>query len=173
MAWDRKRTPSEPPTAQDGPDPGGAVAGSNPRLVLFLCVENSCRSLMAEAAFNGDSPAGWTGVSAGTAPSAAANPRTAAMLREVGLELPRHPPQPIAAGLLERASVRVTMGCLDDASCPARLATLPVRDWALPDPARLDDAGFRRVRDEILRRVGELRAELVRSAPTADRRRGR
>jgi hypothetical protein len=59
------------------------------------------------------------------------------------------------------------MGCLDDASCPARLRTLELIDWGLPDPGKLDDAGFRRVRDDLRARVQGLRRELV----LADKRR--
>jgi hypothetical protein len=53
------------------------------------------------------------------------------------------------------------MGCLDDASCPARLKTLELRDWSLPDPVRLDDDGFRQLRDRIAGLVKGLRTELV------------
>lgn len=52
----------------------------------------------------------------------------------------------------------VTMGCGD--ACP----WLPARrrlDWALPDPKHLDDDGFRRVRDDIERRVRELVDEVA------------
>ncbi len=138
------------------------------RTVLFLCVENACRSLMAEAFFNADPPPGYRAVSAGTRPSVAPNPRTAPMLREVGVEPPVHPPRPLTREMDEDADVRVTMGCLDDASCPAHLRTHPLVDWALPDPARLDDEGFRRVRDEIRERVRLLGLEL-RAAPHPDR----
>lgn len=131
------------------------------RLVLFVCVENSCRSLMAEAAFNADAPPGWHATSAGTRPANGPNPRTRPMLAEIGLEAPAHPPQELTPELMDRARVRVTMGCLDDASCPARLKSLELRDWGLADPARLDDAGFRRVRDEIVARVRGLRTELL------------
>jgi arsenate reductase len=129
-------------------------------LVLFVCVENACRSLIAEAAFNSDPPPGWRAESAGTRPAAAPNPRTGPMLAEVGLSLPAHPPRALEPGLLASARVRVTMGCLDDSSCPARLRDLPLRDWKLPDPAREDDAGFRKIRDEILVRVRDLTREL-------------
>jgi len=131
--------------------------------VLFVCVENACRSLMAEAIFNADPPAGWTAISAGTRPAAAPNPRTAPMLAELGVRMPPHSPLPLAPEVLSSAQLRVTMGCLDDASCPARLKTLELRDWALPDPARLDDAGFRRVRDEIAANVRALHRELATS----------
>lgn len=132
-----------------------------PKVVLFICVENSGRSLMAESIFNANPPDGWVAMSAGTRPADAPNPRTGPMLRELGLELPPHRPQPLTNELMDLARVRVTMGCLDDASCPAHLKTLELRDWALPDPGRLDDTGFRRVRDRIATLVRGLRTELV------------
>jgi arsenate reductase (thioredoxin) len=131
-----------------------------PRVVLFLCVENAGRSLMAEAAFNAHPPPGWCAVSAGTRPAVGPNPRTQPMLAEIGLALPEHPPREVTNEMIDAASVRVTMGCLDDVSCPARLKTRVLRDWGLPDPARLDDAGFRRVRDELVGRVADLVREL-------------
>lgn len=137
--------------------PGRAEAEQT---VLFVCVENAGRSLMAEAIFNHDPPTGWRAVSAGTQPAGAPNSRTAPMLRELGLELPSHPPQMLSEAMTQEARVVVTMGCLDSASCPAHLKTIRVRDWALPDPAALDDAGFRRVRDEIRSLVAGLRREL-------------
>lgn len=139
----------------------GATRASAQRTVLFVCVENAGRSLMAEAIFNADPPPGWVAASAGTNPASAANPRTAPMLREIGLELPSHAPRALSPELLERASIHVTMGCLDDASCPARLKSLAPLDWALDNPARLDDPGFRRVRDTIRAKVAELRIELA------------
>ncbi len=131
------------------------------KLVLFVCVENACRSLMAEAIFNAHPAPGWRATSAGTRPARVANPRTKTMLEERGFELPSHPPQLLSTEMMDRARIRITMGCLDDASCPAHLKSLEVRDWALPDPAKLDDAGFRAVRDEIRSRIEGLRRELV------------
>lgn len=131
------------------------------RTALFICVENACRSLIAEAIFNADPPPGWVAISAGTRPAREANPRTGPMLRELGLNLPHHPPQLLTAEMIDRARVRVTMGCLDDASCPARHKTMELRDWSLPDPATLNDEGFRQVRDRIQQLVRSLRAELV------------
>jgi arsenate reductase (thioredoxin) len=136
------------------------------KYVLFVCIENAGRSLMAESIFNAEAPAGWRGISAGTRPAAAANPRTRTMLEERGFLLPDHPPQLLTNQMMDSARIRITMGCLDDASCPAHLKTLEVRDWALPDPAKLDDAGFRDVRDQIRDRIAGLRREIA----LADRR---
>ncbi len=136
------------------------------RVVLFICVENACRSLMAEAMFNADPPAGWRASSAGTVPAEAPNPRTGPMLREIGIDLPNHPPRLLTREMMDEARERVTMGCLDDANCPVHLKTLKVTDWGLPDPAKLDDEGFRRVRDDLRARVNGL----VRELALADRR---
>ena len=135
------------------------------RTVLFICVENAARSLMAEAIFNAHPPDGWRAESAGTRPAAAPNPRTARMLAEIGLAIPPHPPRAHTGEGMTGAAARITMGCLDSASCPARLRTLPLTDWALPDPSALDDDGFRRVRDEIRDRVERLRRELAAVPP--------
>lgn len=131
------------------------------KTVLFICVENACRSLMAEAMFNANPPPGWVAVSAGTRPANAPNERTGPMLAELNLPQPGHPPQLLTEGMMDSALIRVTMGCLDDASCPAHLKGLALRDWALPDPAKLDDAGFREVRDRLARQVKGLRVELL------------
>lgn len=130
-------------------------------MVLFICVENACRSLMAEAIFNANPPPGWTASSAGTQPAAQPNPRVPRMLKEIGLSVPDHPPRLLSNEMMTDAAIRVTMGCLDSASCPARLKSMEVIDWALPDPARLDDAGFRGVRDSIRERIEKLVREIT------------
>jgi protein-tyrosine-phosphatase len=137
------------------------VNANGPKLVLFLCVENACRSLIAESGFNADPPPGWKAVSAGTRPGSRPHGRTHSMLVEVGLALPDHGPQAVTPEMIDAASIHVTMGSLDDDACPARLKTMAVRDWGLPDPAGLDDRGFRQVRDEILARTRALAQEIA------------
>lgn len=135
--------------------------------MVFVCVENAARSLMAEAIFNAAPPAGWVADSAGTRPAAHPNPRTRRFLEEIGLPMPAHGPQELTLPRLDGAALLVTMGCLDDASCPANLKRRELRDWKLPDPGKLDDDGFRSVRDEIRQRVRELAAELTAAAGSA------
>ena len=130
------------------------------RTVLFVCVENACRSLMAEAIFNADPPPGWRARSAGTRPAAQPNPRTAPMLREIGIEPPDHPPELLTPEMSAAAELRISMGCLNDASCPVYLHGGGLRDWELEDPARLDDDGFRAVRQRVVEQVRRLRSEL-------------
>ncbi|HXV14810.1 MAG TPA: arsenate reductase ArsC [Candidatus Krumholzibacteria bacterium] len=120
--------------------------------VLFVCVENSCRSQIAEA-FARMHGAGVDAHSAGSKPSGKVNEKAIASMREIGYDLSTHrskgldeiPPGPF--------DVVVTMGCGD--ACPWVPATRR-EDWAIPDPKEMDPDGFREVRFEIGRRVDAL-----------------
>lgn len=114
--------------------------------VLFVCVENSCRSQMAEGFARGLGHGRVTAHSAGSRPSEQVNPRAIQFMREKGVDLTLQQ----SKGLDDLPTVRwdyvVTMGCGD--ACPH----LPARnrlDWELPDPKAMDDDGFRAVRDRI------------------------
>lgn len=121
--------------------------------ILFVCVENSCRSQMAEGFANAIGGPRVSAFSAGSQPSGEVNPRAIAFMKEAGVEISEHR----SKGLDDLPAVQwdyvVTMGCGD--ACP----TLPARirlDWDIPDPKHLDDAGFRAVRDRIRRDVSAL-----------------
>jgi arsenate reductase len=58
---------------------------------------------------------------------------------------------------VQSSDVVITMGCGD--ACPVLPGTRYL-DWELPDPAGKDVAGVRPIRDEIMRRVETLLAEL-------------
>ncbi|MHB1435524.1 MAG: arsenate-mycothiol transferase ArsC [Thermoplasmata archaeon] len=131
-----------------------------PREVLFVCVENAARSLMAEAIFNALAPEGWRARSAGTRPAAAPNPRTGPMLGEIGLRLPPHPPRRLTPTMMGRAARVVTMGCIDTSACPAVRFPERTVDWGLADPGPLKDDGFRAIRDRICALALALRTEL-------------
>ena len=124
--------------------------------VLFVCVENSNRSQMAEALAcmrGGDMV---EALSAGSAPSGKINPKAVRFMAELGYDLSTHASKSLGEVGGEFDAV-VTMGCGD--SCP----WVPARrreDWALPDPRDLDDDGYRAVRDEIAARVQRLLASL-------------
>jgi protein-tyrosine-phosphatase len=132
--------------------------------VLFVCVENSNRSQMAEGfarALAGSRVNAW---SAGSKPSGQVNPRAIQFMREKGIDLTVQR----SKGLDELpAGVTwdhiVTMGCGD--ACPF----LPARqrsDWDLPDPKHLPDDRFRAVRDRIEASVRAL-LDRIESAPAA------
>ncbi|HWU70644.1 MAG TPA: arsenate reductase ArsC [Pseudoxanthomonas sp.] len=120
--------------------------------VLFVCVENSNRSQMAEAfahLYGGDQV---EALSAGSKPSGLINPKAVRFMAELGYDLSRHASKSLDQIEGEFDAV-VTMGCGDN--CP----WVPAKrreDWALPDPKHMDDDGYRAVRDEIAERVKTL-----------------
>jgi protein-tyrosine-phosphatase len=125
--------------------------------LLFVCVENSCRSQMAEGFARAIGGARVGAFSAGSRPSGVVNPRAIELMREKGIDLTVQR----SKGLGELPGLHwdyvVTMGCGD--ACPV----LPARhrlDWDLPDPKHLDDDGFRAVRD----RIEALAADLIAAA---------
>jgi arsenate reductase len=125
--------------------------------VLFVCVENSNRSQMAEAfsrRLGGDRV---DARSAGSRPSGRINPRAIAFMAERGIDLTAQHSKSLDDVGSDPFDAVVTMGCGD--ACPW-IAAARREDWALPDPKSLDDAGFRQVRDDIERRVAGLLREL-------------
>jgi protein-tyrosine-phosphatase len=129
------------------------------RRLLFVCVENSNRSQMAEAfarIHGGDRIEAW---SAGSRPSGRVNPKAIAAMRELGYDLAQHASKSLddlPPGVFDAV---VTMGCGD--ACPQ----VPARrreDWSIPDPRDMDEAAFRDVRDGIESRVRALLASLDR-----------
>jgi arsenate reductase (thioredoxin) len=123
---------------------------------LFVCVENSCRSQIAEGfarALGGDI---LSGRSAGSKPSGVVNPKAVESMRRRGIDISGH----VSKGLSELSSSGwdyvVTMGCGD--ACPF----VPARarlDWNIPDPKHMPPEEFDRVRDEIEARVRALLAD--------------
>lgn len=121
--------------------------------VLFVCVENSCRSQMAEAFARRAGRADVEAASAGSRPSGRVNPKAIAAMSELGYDLSTHASKSLAEVPADGWTAVVTMGCGD--ACPFVQADRRL-DWALPDPKLMDPEEFRAVRDEIGRRVDEL-----------------
>jgi protein-tyrosine-phosphatase len=125
--------------------------------LLFVCVENSNRSQMAEAFARLAGGGAVEAHSAGSKPSGTVNPKAIAAMAELGYDLAAHASKSldqIPAGPYDAV---ITMGCGD--ACPWVPARLH-EDWALPDPKRLPPDEFRKVRDEIRARVEDLIARL-------------
>ncbi|MEK7347603.1 MAG: arsenate reductase ArsC [Candidatus Eisenbacteria bacterium] len=133
--------------------------------LLFVCVENSCRSQMAEGFARAQGHDRVIAHSAGSRPSGHVNPRATEFMAEKGVDLNLQR----SKGFDDLPAVRwdyvVTMGCGD--ACPH----LPARhrlDWDIPDPKHLDDDGFRAVRDRIEGLVHKLIGTAARAAEKAE-----
>jgi arsenate reductase len=124
-----------------------------PKRVLFVCVENSNRSQMAEAFARMEGGDAIDAHSAGSRPSGVINPKAIHFMDELGYDLRTHTSKSLDAIAGMDFDAVVTMGCGD--SCPWVAATRR-EDWALPDPKHLDDEGYRVVRDDIHAHVRAL-----------------
>ena len=137
---------------------GPVLRAVTPRLrVAFICVENSCRSQIAEAfarAVGGESAEVF---SAGSRPSGSVNPKAIDSMARVGYDLSQHRSKPIRELEDVEFDAVVTMGCGD--ACPT-LRTRRSVDWPIPDPRDLPPAEFDRVRDLIGQQVKGLFIEL-------------
>jgi len=124
---------------------------------LFVCVENSNRSQMAEAFARIHGGAGVEAWSAGSKPSGRINPKAVASMRELGYDLASHHSKSLDDVPPGGFDAVVTMGCGD--ACPH----VPAKhryDWQIPDPRDMDPDAFRGVRDLIESQVRALLASL-------------
>jgi arsenate reductase (thioredoxin) len=128
-----------------------------PRRVLFVCVENSCRSQIAEAFARIHGAEKVEAYSAGSRPSGRVNLKAVAAMRELGYELDRHRSKSLAEIPDVEYDYAITMGCGDE--CPLVKARRR-EDWAIPDPKELPSDEFRGVRDLIEAKVKTLLASL-------------
>ncbi len=128
-----------------------------PKRVLFVCVENSNRSQIAEAFARMHGGEKIQAYSAGSRPSGKINPKAIEAMRELGYDLSAHHSKSLSEIPDLDYDVAVTMGCGDE--CPYVRARLR-EDWNIPDPNQMSAAEFRDVRDMIETRVKELLGRL-------------
>ena len=121
--------------------------------VLFVCVENSNRSQMAEAFARIHAKGFVEAYSAGSRPSGRVNLKAIEAMRELGYDLSQHR----SKGLSEIPDIEydyaITMGCGDE--CPFVRARYR-EDWIIPDPKQMSSDEFRSVRDLIEQKVKQL-----------------
>jgi protein-tyrosine-phosphatase len=127
------------------------------KTVLFVCVENSNRSQMAEAFARMHGEGRVEAASSGSKPSGKVNPKAVAAMKELGYDLTAHASKGLDDFNGRNIDVAVTMGCGDE--CPLVKAGQRV-DWKIPDPRDMTPEEFRDVRDLIERKVKDLLATL-------------
>lgn len=123
------------------------------KTILFVCVENTFRSVLSEELFNSKAPPGWRAESAGVSPAAAVNINIRQLLGEVGVKLTERTPRVVTPSLVAKASRVITFGCLD--RCPIG-AEGKGEDWPLPGATGKSFEELRGIRDELSRRVDDL-----------------
>jgi phosphate transport system protein len=137
--------------------------GEHPACIVFLCVQNSARSQMAEALAKSILPGSVQVFSAGSSPADAINPAAVQAMQEVGIDLSGQHTKRLTDIPIGKADLVITL-------CPEEVCiNLPgevKRDaWHFSDPASLPDdaeklSAFRKVRDELKERIEQLNSTL-------------
>lgn len=124
--------------------------------VLFVCVANSGRSVMAERLFRRAADGRHAARSAGSSPGTAPHPQVLETLRELEIDASDHVPRKLDDEAIAWADVIVAT--CDDA-CPV-VPGKRYLSWQLPDPKNEPLERVRKIRDEIAHRVHALAREL-------------
>ena len=121
--------------------------------VLFVCVENSCRSQIAEAFARIAGEGIIKPYSAGSQPSGKVNKKAIKSMQEIGCDLGNFRSKSLSEIPDTEYEFAITMGCGD--SCP-NISAKHREDWAIPDPKNMATPEFNRIRDMIEERVTAL-----------------
>jgi arsenate reductase len=126
--------------------------------ILFVCIENSNRSQMAEAFVKMRHNESVEALSAGSKPSGKINPKAIAAMSELGYDLSKHRSKSLETiKQLAPFDAVITMGCGD--ACPWMPAKEFI-DWEIPDPKEMNEDDFRKIRDLVKNKVNDLLASL-------------
>jgi len=123
------------------------------KTVLFVCVENSFRSQIAEAYFNKYAPEDWKAISAGIKPAENVHPNAVKLMLEEGIDISHKKPKPMTRELQEKAEIAIIV--CSGSLCPV-VYTKHVEEWNMPDPAKMPLDEARKVRDAIKAKVLDL-----------------
>ena len=128
--------------------------------ILFVCVENSCRSQMAEGLANHLGKGKIVASSAGTKPGERVDEYAVAVMKEKGIDISHHKPKLVDDDMMNRSDMVVTMGCCSaEDLCPVFYHGHKV-DWNIPDPKGGAIETFRKVRDTLEKHILHLIQEL-------------
>ncbi|MBX3461252.1 MAG: arsenate reductase ArsC [Planctomycetes bacterium] len=125
----------------------------NPKHILFMCVQNSARSQLAEGIARKYAPPGVKISSAGSSP-AFVRPQAIEALAEIGIDASTHTSKTVADIDAESVDAVITL-CAEEV-CPVFPRQVAKFHWPLPDPAGGGMEAFRQVRDELVLRLAAL-----------------
>ena len=134
-----------------------SAAGFRPKRLLFVCVENSNRSQIAEAFARIHGEDQIEAYSAGSRPSGKINSKAIEAMQEIGYDLSAHRSKSLSELPNIEFDFVATMGCGDE--CPFVRAKQR-NEWDIPDPKLMDPDEFSIIRDMIETRVKALLAQL-------------
>ncbi|MBE9502596.1 MAG: hypothetical protein IME96_00290 [Proteobacteria bacterium] len=124
--------------------------------ILFVCIGNACRSPMAEGFARFYSNGRVEVKSAGTSALGRVVTPTKEVMMEIGIDISNQTSDQLTKEMIEWADIVVSMSYRKtDVICPRTFNGRKI-DWAVVDPIGMEIGTYRRVRDELERRVKEL-----------------
>ncbi len=121
--------------------------------ILFICIENSCRSQIGEAFANFLGKDRVIAYSAGSKPSGKVNEAAIEVMEENGIDISSARSKGFSDLPIKDFDSVISMGCKD--ACPFVPAESHI-DWQIPDPKEKGIDFFRKIRDDIEKRVKRL-----------------
>ena len=125
--------------------------------VLFACIENSCRSQIAEGFANIHGTNVLMPFSAGSKASGEVNNKAVSVMEEIGYDLKNHKSKGLDEFNNSKFDYLITLGCND--KCPNIETKLRI-EWDIPDPKNMNLEDFFKVRDLIEKKVLSLIDEI-------------
>ena len=122
--------------------------------VLFVCVDNSGLSQMAEAFFNRMAKGKGRAKSAGVLPAERLDDNVIEIMWEVGIEISRQRPKRLTPGLLKWANRVITIGL--EVKQMRSKELLECENWVIEDTADKPVDNLRQIREEIQTRAAQL-----------------
>lgn len=127
------------------------------KTVLFVCVENSCRSQMAQGLARYLGKQALDAYSAGSYPSGVVNPDAIKAMKDMGIDISSQKSKGFEALPIKSFDYVISLGCKDQ--CPF-VPAKKQRQWDIPDPKGKDMEFFRKTRDELAMRILKLIEEV-------------
>ncbi len=128
--------------------------------VLFVCIENSCRSQMAEGFARLFGKGVFEPYSAGSKPSGKIADSAEEVMKEVGIEISSQKSKGFNDLNIKEFDIVITLGCGD--VCPFIPAKEHI-EWKIDDPKGKGIEYFRIVRDNIQGHVKKLAESISRN----------
>lgn len=121
--------------------------------ILFVCIENSCRSQITEGFAKKFGEGKIEVFSAGSKPSGIVNPKAIVAMKEIGIDISNQRSKGFVDLPYKEFDYLITMGCKD--VCPFVPSKEKI-DWEIGDPKGKSIEEFRKVRDNIESKVESI-----------------
>ena len=125
--------------------------------VLFVCVENACRSQMTKGFFNSIVD-NVVADSAGTQPTEKVDPVAVQVMKEKDVDISNFVPKMLMFSMNNEFDFIVTMGCIN--GCPVAPKNKTI-EWEIMDPKGKTIQQYGKIRDQIEKHVNKLIKEMI------------